>query len=253
MTSLPNMSLIARCGSWDGGSGLGGGFKRQAPFIIGVAGGTASGKTTVCEMIITLLKDQRVAIISQDSFYRPLSAAEREDVSEFNFDHPSAIDWALLVQTLNCLKDPKAGPVDIPVYDFVTHSRLKQTTSVYGADVIILEGILIFHNVETRDMFDVKIFVDEDADTRLARRVIRDIRDRGRDVVGVLSQYEKFVKPSFEDYVSPSKKYADMIIPRGAANKVAIDLLVQHIQTKLDERNPIKGSAVKGSPWKKGM
>jgi uridine kinase len=241
----------ARFGSWDGGSGLLGGFKRQAPFIIGVAGGTASGKTTVCDVIITSLKDQRVAIISQDSFYRPLTAAERENVSEYNFDHPSAIDWALLVHTLNNLKDPKAGPVDIPVYDFVTHSRLKETTSVYGADVIILEGILIFHHEETRNMFDVKIFVDADADTRLARRVIRDINHRGRDVMGVLRQYEKFVKPSFEEYVSPSKKWADVIIPRGADNLVAINLLVQHIQTKLDERNPIRGNVGKGSPWKK--
>jgi uridine kinase len=133
-----------------------------------------------------------------------------------------------------------AGPVEIPVYDFVSHSRVKQTQSVYGADVILLEGILIFHKPELRAMFDMKIFVDVDADTRLARRVIRDINQRGRDVMGVLRQYEKFVKPSFEEYIFPTKKYADVIIPRGSDNLVAINLLVQHIQAKLDERNPIR-------------
>lgn len=240
MASLPNFSMMsAQFGSWDGGSKLGT-FKRHSPFIIAVAGGTASGKTTVCELIISALKDQRVAIISQDSFYRPLTAAERENVAEYNFDHPAAIDWDLLIQKLNNLKDPMAGPVEIPVYDFVSHSRVKQTQSVYGADVILLEGILIFHKPELRAMFDMKIFVDVDADTRLARRVIRDINQRGRDVMGVLRQYEKFVKPSFEEYIFPTKKYADVIIPRGSDNLVAINLLVQHIQAKLDERNPIR-------------
>jgi len=222
------------------------GFKaareKQPPFILGVAGGTASGKTSVCDMIISSLKDRRVALVSQDSFYLPLTAEQKETVAEYNFDHPDAFDWALLHQTINALRNQNAlgKPIEIPLYDFVTHSRLQETQTIYGADIIILEGILVFYPAELRQLFDMKIFVDADADTRLARRVIRDINHRGRDVMGVLRQYEKFVKPSFDEYINPTKKYADVIIPRGADNTVAIDLIVQHIRTKLNERDPPK-------------
>jgi len=221
--------------------------EKKPPFILGVAGGTASGKTSVCQMIISALKDRRVALVSQDSFYRPLTEEEKATVSEFNFDHPDAFDWALMNQSLSELRNqPKQGkPVEIPLYDFVTHSRLQETQTIYGADIIILEGILVFYPPELRAMFDMKIFVDADADTRLARRVIRDINHRGRDVMGVLRQYEKFVKPSFDEYVNPTKKYADVIIPRGADNTVAIDLITMHIRTQLNERDPPAGKPKK--------
>ncbi|KAL6074828.1 Uridine-cytidine kinase 2, variant 2 [Balamuthia mandrillaris] len=183
-----------------------------APFLIGVAGGTASGKTSVCEIIISSLKNHRVVVISLDSFYRPLTPEEKANVSEFNFDHPDAFDWELLLKTVQQLRTSRKR-VEIPVYDFVTHSRLEQTQPLYGADVILLE--------------------DTDADTRLARRVVRDINQRGRDVMSVLHQYEKFVKPSFEEYLLPTKKFADVIIPRGADNVVAIDLIVEHIRARV--------------------
>ncbi|KAL6074827.1 Uridine-cytidine kinase 2 [Balamuthia mandrillaris] len=142
-----------------------------APFLIGVAGGTASGKTSVCEIIISSLKNHRVVVISLDSFYRPLTPEEKANVSEFNFDHPDAFDWELLLKTVQQLRTSRKR-VEIPVYDFVTHSRLEQTQPLYGADVILLEGILVFYSEELRKMFDMKVFVDTDADTRLARRGI---------------------------------------------------------------------------------
>eukprot|EP01111_Echinosteliopsis_oligospora_P019614 TRINITY_DN956_c0_g1_i1.p1 TRINITY_DN956_c0_g1~~TRINITY_DN956_c0_g1_i1.p1 ORF type:complete len:267 (-),score=69.59 TRINITY_DN956_c0_g1_i1:3-803(-) len=203
------------------------------PIIIGVCGGTASGKTSVCEDILRKLEDQRVVIVSQDSFYKALDQETLKTVHNYNFDHPDAFDWPLLTNVLRNIKEGKR--VEIPRYSFTTHSRLTETDSIYGADVIVFEGILAFYIQEIRDVMDMKIFVDTDADTRLARRVIRDIKERGRTLDGVLHQYEKFVKPSFEDYILPTKKYADVIVPRGVDNQVAINLLVQHISTKLDE------------------
>jgi uridine kinase len=213
--------------------------KRHAPFIIGIAGGTAGGKTTVCEQIVKNLADKRVAVIAQDSFYKSLTEEQSKNAKEsnYNFDHPDAFDDDLLMQTLKSLKDGK--DVDIPVYSFVTHRRLEETTHISGADVIIIEGILVLYNREIRDLMNMRIFVDTDADTRLARRIVRDIQQRGRDLHGVLSQYERFVKPSFDDYILPTKKYADLIIPRGGDNYVAIDLLVKHIKIKLQEMDGI--------------
>jgi uridine kinase len=210
---------------------------KPEPFIIGVCGGSASGKTTVCAQIVKALANKRVVVISQDSFYRPLTKEEKElaNKSDYNFDHPDAFDYELLEKTMKDLKQGKN--VKIPVYDFKTHSRLdKEVEYVFGADVIILEGILLFNSKELREMMDMKIYVDTDADTRLVRRIRRDILERGRDLESILAQYERFVKPSYDDYISPTKKYADIIIPRGGANTVAIDLLVQHIKSKLAER-----------------
>lgn len=209
--------------------------KRKKPFIIGVAGGTASGKTTVCRKIVQALENRRVVVISQDSFYKPLTeeAIEHVRAHNYNFDHPEAFDNVLLSETLIQLNAGKAAC--IPHYDFKTHARTNETTQLYGADVIILEGILVFYDKESRDQMDMKVFVDTDADSRLARRIRRDINERGRDLSSVLAQYERFVKPSFDDYVTPTKKYADIIIPRGGDNEVAIDLLVQHIKLKLAE------------------
>jgi len=201
----------------------------------------------VCSKIVDAFRSdgQRVVIISQDCFYRPVTPEQKAKIGEYNFDHPDAFDWALTAQVL---RDVRAGkPVEVPHYDFVTHSRSSdKKTPIVGPNIIIFEGILAFHSEAARELFDMKIFVDTDADTRLARRILRDIAERGRDVNGILKQYETFVKPAFDTFILPSKKWADVIIPRGADNLVAIDLIVQHIRAKLDPtpsarmRTPVK-------------
>nr|KYP41012.1 Uridine-cytidine kinase-like 1 [Cajanus cajan] len=217
------------------------------PFVIGVSGGTASGKTTVCDMIIQQLHDHRVVLVNQDSFYRGLRPEEQERVHEYNFDHPDAFDTE---QLLECMRKLISGQgVHVPIYDFKKHQRSSEYVflidvvlfaQVNASDVIILEGILVFHDQGVRDLMNMKIFVDTDADVRLARRIRRDTVERGRDINSVLEQYAKFVKPAFDDFVLPSKKYADVIIPRGGDNHVAIDLIVQHIRTKLGQHDLCK-------------
>ncbi|XP_069783635.1 uridine-cytidine kinase 2-like [Narcine bancroftii] len=207
------------------------------PFLIAVSGGTASGKSSVCHKIVELLgqnkidQDQRqVVILSQDSFYKVLTTEQRIKASkgQYNFDHPDAFDNDLILCTLKDIIDGRT--VLIPVYDFVTHSRKPEMMPVYPADVVLFEGILVFYSQEIRDLFHMKLFVDTDADTRLSRRVLRDISERGRDLEQILTQYTTFVKPAFEEFCLPTKKYADVIIPRGVENLVAINLIVQHIQ-----------------------
>uniref|UniRef100_A0A2P2L860 Uridine kinase n=1 Tax=Rhizophora mucronata TaxID=61149 RepID=A0A2P2L860_RHIMU len=209
------------------------------PFVIGVSGGTASGKTTVCDMIIQQLHDHRVVLVSQDSFYRGLTPEELVRVHEYNFDHPDAFDTE---QLLECIEKLRLGQsYHVPIYDFKTHQRRSDSfRQVNASDVIILEGILVFHDQRVRNLMNMKIFVDTDADVRLARRIRRDTVERGRDINSVLEQYAKFVKPAFDDFVLPSKKYADVIIPRGGYNHVAINLIVQHIQTKLGQHDLCK-------------
>ncbi|KAI4350613.1 hypothetical protein L6164_005057 [Bauhinia variegata] len=210
----------------------------KQPFFIGVAGGTASGKTTVCNMIITQLHDHRIILINQDSFYHSLDAKMLQKVNEYNFDHPDAFNMELM---LSCVEKLKGGlTVNIPNYDFKSHKNTEHARQVYPADVIILEGILILHDSRVRDLLNMKIFVDEDSDVRLARRIRRDTIERGRSIQNVLDQYTKSVKPSFEEFVLPTKKYADIIIPRGGDNDVAIDLIVQHIRMKLGQHNLCK-------------
>jgi len=224
-------------------SAIGGHDKK--PFLIGVAGGTASGKTTVCERIIEAVTGHQdlghkrnVISLSQDSFYRKLTPTEIQKAAKglFNFDHPDAFDHDLLV---SCLEDIRAGKRTlIPVYDFKTHSRVKDKFAViHPSDVVLLEGILIFYHKDVMEMLDMKLFVDTDADTRLARRVLRDIEDRGRDLEQVIKQYTTFVKPAFEEFCLPTKKHADVIIPRGAENTVAISLVAQHIQDIIHRRS----------------
>ncbi|KAK3012811.1 hypothetical protein RJ639_010403 [Escallonia herrerae] len=212
----------------------------KQPFIIGkgVAGGTASGKTTVCNMIITQLRDQRVVLINQDSFYRPLGDEQLEKVHEYNFDHPDAFNTELLLSCMEMLKNGQA--VSIPYYDFKSHRMSEPARLVNPSDVIILEGILVLHDPRVRDLMNMKIFVDTDSDVRLARRIQRDTLERGRNIQNVLDQYATFVKPSFEEFILPSKKHADIIIPRGADNDVAVDLIVQHIHTKLGQHDLCK-------------
>jgi len=225
---LPGIQVIERAMSRSG----------KKPFIIGVAGGTASGKTSVCTILMEKLGQNKVKNgqnqvlhISQDSFYKELDRQELAKANKgmFNFDHPNAFDNELME---SCLENIISGrETSIPVYDFKSNSRVPgQFTTVYPSDVVLVEGILVFYYQRMRKLFDLKLFVDTDADTRLARRVLRDIEERGRDLEHVLHQYTTLVKPAFEEFCIPTKKYADVIIPRGAENVVAIDLIKQHIQ-----------------------
>ncbi|KAL3723065.1 hypothetical protein ACJRO7_035275 [Eucalyptus globulus] len=210
----------------------------KQPFVIGVAGGTASGKTTVCNMIISQMRHERVVLVNQDSFYNSLSDEKLQKVHEYNFDHPDAFNTELL---LSCMEKLKLGQeVSIPSYDFKSHKSTEAACKVNPSDVIILEGILVLHDPRVRDLMNMKIFVDTDSDIRLARRIQRDTIERGRDIQGVLDQYDRFVKPSFDEFILPSKKFADIIIPRGGDNDVAIDLIVQHIHTKLGQHDLCK-------------
>ncbi|XWS27686.1 hypothetical protein CRYUN_Cryun25bG0002700 [Craigia yunnanensis] len=206
---------------------------QKQPFVIGVAGGAASGKTTVCDMIIQQLHDQRVVLVNQDSFYHKLTEEELARVHEYNFDHPDAFDTEKLLDSMENLRHGRA--VDIPKYDFKSYkNNVFPARRVNPSDVIILEGILIFHDPHVRELMNMKIFVDTDADVRLARRIRRDTVEKGRDIGAVLDQ------PAFDDFILPTKKYADIIIPRGGDNHVAIDLIVQHIRTKLGQHDLCK-------------
>ncbi|XP_040819702.1 uridine-cytidine kinase 1 isoform X4 [Ochotona curzoniae] len=203
----------------------------QRPFLIG---------STVCEKIMELLgqnevdhRQRKLVILSQDRFYKVLTAEQKAKAlkGQYNFDHPDAFDNDLMHRTLRNIVEGKT--VEVPTYDFVTHSRLPETTVVYPADVVLFEGILVFYSQELRDMFHLRLFVDTDSDVRLSRRVLRDVQ-RGRDLEQILTQYTTFVKPAFEEFCLPTKKYADVIIPRGVDNMVAINLIVQHIQDILN-------------------
>ncbi|KAF8340521.1 uncharacterized protein EI90DRAFT_3143886 [Cantharellus anzutake] len=206
-------------------------------FVIGVAGGSASGKTHVAREIVKALGHiPSVVIMSQDSFYKALTTEQSKKAfdNNYDFDHPSAIDVPLFAK---CLDDLKQGrQTNIPVYSFSLHQRLSETQYLYGASIVIAEGILALSDPELRTLYDLKIFVQCDSDLMLARRIQRDVNERGRSVEGVLQQYLRFVKPSYDNFVLPSSKYADVIVP-GQNNHVAIDLITTHIRKKLDERS----------------
>ncbi|XP_028848615.1 uridine-cytidine kinase-like 1 isoform X4 [Denticeps clupeoides] len=212
------------------------GTQSKEAFVIGLCGGSASGKTTVARKIIEALDVPWVVLLSMDSFYKVLSPEQQllAASNDYNFDHPDAFDFDLLVHTLRKLKLGKS--VKIPVYDFTTHGRQKEWKTVYGASVIIFEGIMSFADKELLKLLDMKIFVDTDSDIRLVRRLRRDISERGRDIEGVIKQYNKFVKPAFEQYIEPTMRLADIVVPRGGGNMVAIDLIVQHVHSQLEER-----------------
>uniref|UniRef100_A0A3P9JKT0 Uridine-cytidine kinase n=1 Tax=Oryzias latipes TaxID=8090 RepID=A0A3P9JKT0_ORYLA len=205
-------------------------------FVIGLCGGSASGKTTVANKIIEALDVPWVVLLSMDSFYKVLNKEEQELAAknEYNFDHPDAFDFELLISVLRKLKKGKS--VKVPVYDFTSHCRRKEWKTVYGANVVIFEGILAFANKELLKLLDMKVFVDTDSDIRLIRRLKRDISQRGRDVSGIIKQYNKFVKPAFEQYIEPTVQVADIVVPRGGENFVALDLIVQHVHSQLEKR-----------------
>ena len=200
--------------------------------IIGIAGGTGSGKTTVVRKIIQSLPEGEVTVIPQDSYYRDNSNLPLEERLKLNFDEPAAIEFELLV---NQLKDLKAGkPVEQPIYSYLTCTRSKETIPIQPRDVIIVEGILILCDEELRNMIDMKVFVDADADDRLIRVINRDIIERGRTVEMVIDRYEKVLKPMHLQHIEPTKRYADLIIPQGGNNLVAIDILTNFIAHKLN-------------------
>ncbi|KAM9840191.1 uridine-cytidine kinase-like 1 isoform 1-T1 [Aulostomus maculatus] len=205
-------------------------------FVIGLCGGSASGKTTVANKIIEALDVPWVVLLSMDSFYKVLNKEEQELAAknEYNFDHPDAFDFELLVTVLRKLKKGKS--IKVPVYDFTSHCRRKEWKTVYGANVVIFEGILAFANKELLKLLDMKVFVDTDSDIRLIRRLKRDISQRGRDISGIIKQYNKFVKPAFEQYIEPTVQVADIVVPRGGENFVALDLIVQHVHSQLEKR-----------------
>lgn len=203
--------------------------------VIGIAGGSGSGKTTVVNAIKENLK-KNVVVIPQDCYYKDSSDLSDEEKRVQNFDHPDAIEWNLLCKQLRQLKNGKA--VDQPIYSFISCSRSKtETTRVEPADVIIIEGILIFTCKELRDQLDIKIFVDADDDDRLMRVMARDISERGKDVHWVIERYSRTVKPMYLQFIEPSKRYADIIIPQGGHNKVAIDVITATVEKALSEKN----------------
>jgi uridine kinase len=199
--------------------------------IIGIAGGTGSGKTTVVQQIMNELPHTEVGIISQDSYYKGSNSLSYEERSKTNFDHPRSLDFELLVSHLRELKAGKI--INQPVYSFVTHNRTDDTIKTNPRKVIIVEGILILSNPELRDLFDIKIFVHADSDERLIRRLKRDISERGRDMEEVLNRYQNTLKPMHQQFIEPTKAYADIIIPNDKYNTVAIDVVRAVINQKI--------------------
>jgi uridine kinase len=199
--------------------------------IVGIAGGTGSGKTTVVRKIIENLPKGEVAILSQDSYYRDNSHLPLEERQEINFDHPDSLEFELLVEHLKMLKEGKS--IQEPIYSYLTCTRAKDTNTIEPRHVVIVEGILIFTNEELRKLFDIKVFVYADADDRLDRVIKRDILERGRSVTIVLERYQKTVKPMHLQFIEPSMRYADLIIPEGGHNKVGVDVLCSIIEKNL--------------------
>jgi uridine kinase len=203
------------------------------PCILGVAGGTGSGKTTVARAILDGVGEDRITLIEQDSYYRDVDWRSETELLHHNFDHPSALDNELLVSHIAALK---AGhPIEVPIYDFVRHRRTLRTRRVEPQPVILLEGILIFVEPNLRELLDFKIYVDTDADLRLIRRLGRDMAERGRTVQDVLRQYLETVRPMHLEFVEPSKRWADIIIPEGGENKVALEMVVARVEQLLGD------------------
>ncbi|MCD8223349.1 MAG: uridine kinase [Clostridiales bacterium] len=198
--------------------------------IVGIAGGSASGKTTVVERIKEYFEDD-IVVIGHDNYYKAHDNMTYEERTHLNYDHPNSFDTELMVADVLKLKEGK--PVDIPTYDYSIHNRSKQTLRIVPKKVIVLEGILLFYDVRLRELIDVKIFVDTPADERLARRIRRDIAERGRSLESVLTQYQETVRPMHEAFVEPTKMHADIIIPEGGENAVGIDILRQYLLSKV--------------------
>lgn len=202
------------------------------PLIIGVAGGSGSGKTTVVEHIINAIGEENILLIQHDSYYRDLKHLSFEERAQQNFDHPSSLETELMIRHIQALKE--GYQVEIPIYDFSKHIRKEETRLAEPKEIILIDGILVFTEKELRDLMDIKLYVDTDDDIRLLRRIQRDIVERDRELEHVLSQYQKFVRPMHLEFVEPTKRYADIIIPHGGENKVALDMVNALIQERLN-------------------
>ena len=205
--------------------------KNKPPLVIGIAGGTGSGKTTVANEILRAVGDDTAAYLPHDAYYKDLSNLPAAQRAMINFDHPNSLETELMIEHVKALKADEL--VKLPLYDFSNHARTEEYIIIKPSPVIIVEGILIFTEAELRDLFDVKLFVDTDADIRMIRRIRRDISERGRTIESVLTQYEKTVRPMHLEFVEPSKRYADVIIPEGGRNKVALDMVIARIESLL--------------------
>ena len=205
----------------------------MTPFLIGLAGGTGSGKTTVANAIAKRVGEERIAILSHDAYYRDFVDLPKGILDRQNFDHPDSLESELLVRHLKALKQGMV--VETPIYDFKVHRRAAESRRVEPRKVILVDGILIFAEPELRKLFDVRIYVDTDADIRLIRRLKRDIAERGRSVESVVTQYETTVRPMHMEFVEPSKRYADLIIPEGGENTVALDFLFARLRELLGD------------------
>lgn len=208
---------------------------KRKPVVIGVAGGSGSGKTSVTKAIYESFQGHSIMMVQQDYYYKDQSHLPFEERLKTNYDHPLAFDNALLIDHLNKLL--RYEPIEKPVYDYTIHTRSSEVIHVEPKDVIILEGILVLEDERLRNLMDIKLFVDTDADLRIIRRLLRDIKDRGRSLESVIEQYENVVRPMHNQFIEPTKRYADVIIPEGGHNHVAIDLMVTKIQTILEQKS----------------
>lgn len=201
--------------------------------IIGVAGGTGSGKSTLVKRLQEAFRNEDVATLCHDYYYKAHPELSYQERTQLNYDHPESFDTDMLVEHIRALKNNQT--IERPVYSFVEHNRTEETVVVKPSKVIIIDGILIFENKELRELMDIKVFVDTDADIRLARRILRDVRDRGRTMESVITQYTTTVKPMHEEFVEPSKRHADVIIPEGGFNSVAVQMLIQNIRSIVEK------------------
>jgi len=206
-------------------------MKHPDPLVIGIAGGSGSGKTTVAQAILQRVGASQIAFLQHDFYYKDLSGLPSNQHADINFDHPDSLETELLIQHIASLRDGQ--PVAVPIYDFSTDSRTDRTFTIQPCRVILVEGILIFTERALREMLDVKIFVDTDADLRFIRRLERDIHERGRTVDSVIAQYQRTVRPMHLEFVEPSKRYADIIIPEGGFNTAALDMVVARVEALL--------------------
>jgi uridine kinase len=211
------------------------------PLIIGISGGTGSGKSTVARNVAKSLATSSVAFIDMDGYYKNFSHLPVEERRQINWDHPDAFDWELLLAQLTALVGRQ--PIDKPIYDFLSHTRSADTVRIPAADVVVIDGILLFVDARVRDLCDVKVFVDADADIRLIRRIRRDVSKRGRTLEEVIDQYLTTVQPMHLQFVEPSKRYADVIVPRGGHNPVAIEMIVAKIGRRLAVANVDESAA----------
>ena len=211
---------------------------RERPYLIGISGGSGGGKTSVANVLYKCLGSQNCLLFSMDTYYKNLTPEQEKNLSNYNFDTPDALDLDLIYEHLSNLMQWKS--VDMPTYDFNTNSRQKETIHLNPNKFIIFEGILAFHDKRMRDLMDLKLFIDLDDDIRLSRRIYRDIISRGRKMETVIERYHKFVKPAYNTYIRPTKKYADIIIPRGGSNTIAIDLINYHLKYNMKKMFPEK-------------